>query len=121
SDLESYLVRRQLCDLTSKNYNQVMLRALGAVRSPGVSTRQALQAYLLSLEGEATRWPTDEEVIRGILLTPAYRNAGPARTEMVLRSLELAHYTGKEEGVVVPRLTVEHVMPQNPTSISDWP
>ncbi|MFL5612432.1 MAG: DUF262 domain-containing protein [Gemmatimonadaceae bacterium] len=121
TDLESYLIRRMLCDLTTKNYNQVMLRALGAVRLPGASTRQALQSYLLSLEGDATRWPTDEELLRGIQLSPAYKHAGPARTEMVLRALELAHYSGKEEGVVVPKLTIEHVMPQNPTSVADWP
>jgi hypothetical protein len=40
---------------------------------------------------------------------------------MVLQALELAPYTGKEEGVVVPWLSVEHILPQTPASLEDWP
>jgi hypothetical protein len=120
-DLESYLVRRALCQLTTKNYNQILLRALGAVRGAGSSTRTALQTYLLGLEGEASRWPTDDDVVTAVQLTPAYQALGPARAQMILQALELSSYTGREEGVTVPRLTVEHVMPQTMSSLEDWP
>lgn len=120
-DLESYLVRRALCDLTPKNYNQIFPRALAALRAEPVPTRAGFQHYLLGLEGEASRWPTDGEVRNGVLLTPAYTRLGPARTQMVLQVLEKAHNTGREEGIVIPWATVEHAMPQTPASLQDWP
>ena len=65
--------------------------------------------------------PGDSDVERGVLLTPAYTALQPARTQMVLQALELAHYTGREEGVRIPWVTIEHVLPQQPSSIADWP
>ncbi|MGB7213337.1 MAG: DUF262 domain-containing HNH endonuclease family protein [Gemmatimonadales bacterium] len=120
-DIASYLIRRALCGLTIKNYNQVFLRALNAVERSTKPLDLALRDYLVTLEGDATRWPADDEVAKGIQTLPAYRSLGPARTQLVLQSLERAHYTGKEEGLTMPHLTVEHVLPQNPSSSVDWP
>lgn len=120
-DLESYLIRRALCQLTSKNYNHVMLGALGALRAESSPSRGVLQRFLLGLQGEASRWPEDADVRQMAVLNPLYVTLQPARTQMILQALELAQYTGKEEGVKVPWVTVEHVMPQQPSSVADWP
>ena len=58
-DLESYLVRRMCCGLTTQNYNRVFLSLLRNLRLSGQVNRAELQRLLLELEGDSVRWPTD--------------------------------------------------------------
>lgn len=120
-DLESYLVRRTVCILTPKNYNRIFLGLLDRLRSAERLSRHKLQAELLRLEGESSRWPDDTEFRDALRFRPLYRDLGPTRTQMVLRALNDAMLTNRHEQVRVDgNLTVEHVLPRSWTD-GNWP
>jgi hypothetical protein len=60
NDITSYLVRRAVCGLTTKNYNKVFVQQLKRVSETGLSP-ESLRIALSDLEGETSRWPRDEE------------------------------------------------------------
>jgi uncharacterized protein with ParB-like and HNH nuclease domain len=116
TDLESYLVRRVVCGLTSKNYNRLFLTLLQKLKR-GVAEDADLSAVvreqLLQGKGPAVAWPSDAEFLRGWLEQPVYLKTKPERAVMILRALEEASRTGRNERIILPDdLTVEHLLPQ---------
>jgi hypothetical protein len=121
TDLESYLVRRMICGLTTKNYNRVFLSVLRNLPKADRLDRAEVQRQLLALEGESVRWPDDQEFAEKWVSIPAYHSLGPRRVAMVLEALDLQLETSKQEKMHLKEsLTVEHVMPQNPEQ-GAWP
>lgn len=57
--LESYLLRRALCGLTTKNYNRVFLALTRTLRRDG-ATPENLTKQLADLNGDSTEWPSNE-------------------------------------------------------------
>ena len=70
--LESYLLRRAGCGMTTKNYNRVFLGLTRALRRDGL-TAEGLTEQLLSQAGESTEWPTDAAFSDAWLTQHAYR------------------------------------------------
>lgn len=121
--IESWLVRRVLTRGTTKNYNNVFLGLLKAVRpadgEPPAIGRHVVD-YLAGLSGDSQAWPDDEAVLTSLSGLPAYRVLTRSRLRMVLESLEQAMRTDEVEQVPLPHdLTIEHVMPQEWTE--HWP
>ena len=56
----SYIVRRAVCGLSPKNYNNVFISILRSLSKSGISP-QSLRKSLDLLKGEASRWPSDAE------------------------------------------------------------
>lgn len=114
--LESYLVRRQICGGTTKNYNRVFLGLLQALKRAKEREEDLVartREFLLSGTGESVSWPTDAEFRRAWLEKPVYVKSRPDRAVMVLSALELASRTTKNERLALDDdLTVEHLMPQ---------
>jgi hypothetical protein len=120
-DLESYLVRRAVCGLTAKNYNRVFLSLIRQLQTDPPPSRVSLQRHLLALEGESSVWPTDTEFERGFISVPAYEQLKRARVEMILRAIEDALTTSKQEFVTLGgSLSIEHIWPQSPRH-DEWP
>jgi hypothetical protein len=114
TDLESFLVRRLVCNLTTKNYNRLFLQILGDLDGAVALTPDKFRQALLSRGGESTHWPGDDEFRKALLTHPIYDQLGPGRVEMILRALELAQLNDKGERVTVHGdLTIEHVLPQS--------
>lgn len=110
-DLESFLVRRAVCRLTTKNYNKLFLDALEHVE--GDLSASSLRRFLLTREGEVSRWPDDDEFRAAWLESALYRGLVRRRLRMILEALEVAARTAMTEPAPLPpRLTVEHVLPQ---------
>ena len=113
--LESYLVRRSICNLGTKNYNKVFLDLLKKVRTD-TSTRidNVIIAYLRALTADAGRWPDDVECKKAWSAGKAYRNGNRARLGMILLRLEdKLPADGKSEGIyITEKLTIEHILPQ---------
>lgn len=121
SDLESYLIRRFVCGLPTKNYNNIFLALLRKLSGENPIDRPALRKALSALQGETARWPNDTEFEQAWLTSPVYRELGARRTGLVLEALDLQSETSKQEKVyIVDDLTVEHVLPQTWPHI-DWP
>lgn len=120
TDLESYLVRRAICNLTPKNYNRIFLQLLKVLRDTDL-TREQFQTSLLAMGGESSVWPDDQAFEKNFLFAPMYTQVGPARTRMVLEAIERELHGSKQEDVSFTGLvTVEHVWPQNPKQ-GAWP
>lgn len=137
-DLESWLVRRFVCQYTNKNYNRFFLSLLVKLKkvsrenaelaqSEGVEDKKfpsiadALRVEL-QRSGEATAiWPSDADFEKSWLSKPIYVKSRIDRCAMVLRALEEAMRTSKTESSVLQgKLTVEHILPQK-GSLGDYP
>jgi hypothetical protein len=114
-DLESFLVRRMICGLTSKNYNRLFITLLREVRAAGpLGAAAKLRGVLLAGSGEAVKWPDDREFERSWLGDPVYRWLKPSRVGMILSALDRAQQSAMRERISIQGdLTVEHVMPQS--------
>ncbi len=109
--LESYLVRRMLCDIPSSGLNKVFMNLLKCLVDPDAlkaiaDTSDAIVAFLL-----ATQWPNDRELYEHLITNPM-RGATP-RKKMVFEAVEMHLRGGDAEPLGdTAKLTVEHIMPQ---------
>jgi uncharacterized protein with ParB-like and HNH nuclease domain len=119
TDLESYIVRRAICNLGSKNYNRFFLTVLTKLANTKFD-RQSLRAALIEQKGESVVWPDDAQFKQAWLANPVYNLIGPARVQYVLRAIEKQLHQAKTERIeILSSLTVEHVLPDD--WIEQWP
>lgn len=126
TDLESYLVRRSICGMTSQNYNQFfrsILQELSKKDEKGnkkVVTRAEIQQLLLASPGSSGRWPTDDEFRQAWLTRPIYE-ISRARAAMILKAVDLQLETRKQEKLHIgDDISIEHIWPQTPEE-NAWP
>jgi uncharacterized protein with ParB-like and HNH nuclease domain len=119
SDLESYIFRRAVCDLGTKNYNRLFLNILIKVADSGFD-RESIRSALAEQKGESTLWPSDAQFAKAWLDEPVYQRMGPSRVQYALREIEdCLHQPRNERIAIVSALTVEHVLPDG--WIENWP
>nr|WP_170385633.1 DUF262 domain-containing protein [uncultured Ruegeria sp.] len=117
--LDSFLVRRILCDLTAKNLNQLFARLADAFHREGVSV-EVMREFFAGMTMDTTRFPGDAELVSSILEKRAYGRVPSRILTDILWSLELASRTSMTEETMRPQsLWVEHIMPQ--TWEPNWP
>ncbi len=110
--LLSLIVRRAVCGLTSKNYNNLFLSIIADLDRKGWMY-QNLRIYLLALTAESGRFPNDAEFENAIVQKPLYQLLGSARVRTLLSEIELAKRGSKQESKSLPEiLAIEHIMPQ---------
>jgi len=122
--LLSYVVRRAICGLTQKNYNNVFIRVLSKLSEAG-PTAVNLRNILMAQKGEATRWPRDEEfanVCKSSALYPGTLDAPKMRA--VLEELENhLRRTAQGEDASPVNLQdvpdIDHILPRS--WFSHWP
>src|SRR5690606_14425052 len=114
TDLESYLVRRMVCDLGTKNYNRFFLSMLQKLRgSTAPISRATIQQMLLAPDGSAGEGPDDKKFAKAWSEKPLYDTLKPMRCSVLLDAGARAMRASRQEAVTVNgRLTVEHVLPQ---------
>ncbi|ELI8237245.1 DUF262 domain-containing protein [Yersinia enterocolitica] len=121
--LVSFVVRRAVCGLTPKNYNNVFMNVLRHLAKTSISSAE-LRSTLNSLNGEAARWPTDSEFLNACTtarLYPGRLDAQKIRSMLTELEGELRRQVKTEEPVVpnLSSLDIDHLMPQN--WFSHWP
>ena len=114
--VDSFLVRRMICRMTTKDYNKLFLELLSRLHdsAPGEAASTVVN-YLAAQPSESRRWPTDRELEHAILDLPLYRLLTRGRLRMVMEGIE-DHLRGplaEEAHVARGSLTIEHVMPQS--------
>lgn len=110
-DIEAYLVRRLICEKTTKNYNKIFLQLIRDLQKTTVN-RQSLQRLLLGFLGDAVNWPDDSEFNRAFINTQVYKRFKPKKVELILRAIEDEIHTDMTEQISIQSpLTIEHVMP----------
>jgi len=113
--IESYLVRRMVCRMTTKDYNKLFLELMGELDSCGPAAAASLVPDFLSRQTADSRvWPPDSQVREAFFALPLYQLLTRGRLRMILEGIEDALRSPKsEEGHIVRNtLTIEHTMPQ---------
>ncbi|HEX4159742.1 MAG TPA: DUF262 domain-containing protein [Rhizomicrobium sp.] len=112
-DLESYLVRRIVCRLSTRGYGEIFAALTAAAVADMDDVQSAIRSFLLKGNAESDRWPTDEEFKQAWIENPLYENLTRPRLRMLLEAME-AGLRNKfaETNSVPPDLTIEHIMPQ---------
>ena len=107
----SYIVRRTLCGLTSKNLNRAF-QSIAHIFAQDMPSVSALKEHFEGRDGDSYRFPDDDEFRQGILSKPAYQLAYGTRIKDVLWEFELASRSKLAEQITMPGdLWVEHVLP----------
>jgi uncharacterized protein with ParB-like and HNH nuclease domain len=113
TDIESFFVRRAVCDLTPKNYNQVFTSLIRSLRDGGEFTAQAIRRWLLDQTAETSMWPNDQQFFDAWMSLKFYKRLKKTRTNMILEAIEDAMRTGKTEKMKLEHnLTLEHLLPR---------
>ena len=109
--IESYLIRRSVCQKTAKNYNNIFLQVLRYLRDNGF-TNENLNKYLKEQTGDSSNWPNDNEFKHAWLNNKLYDSLGSSRLQDILTKIEKAQRNKFSEEIdIKSRLTVEHIMP----------
>jgi hypothetical protein len=112
--LESFLVRRLACRLTTKDYNRLFLELTSKLAESITNADETIRAFLLSQTADSRAWPTDDMVQQYIVNQPLYGRINQARIRMILEGIEIALRSDKAETLTVSKkLQLEHVMPRS--------
>jgi uncharacterized protein with ParB-like and HNH nuclease domain/alkylated DNA nucleotide flippase Atl1 len=112
--VESFLVRRMLCQVPTNNLNRVF-NAAPAVIKDQAPVAAAVRSYL---SGRRRYWPADAEVRRNIRTRPFYWTGRGQQRTFVLRRLEQSYGAPEPVDFNLAKLTIEHILPQTPTD--EW-
>src|SRR5262249_40141297 len=121
--LESWLVRRFVCQLTNKNYNRFFVSLLSKVKAAkkGGAIFSNFRARLNRSTQPTFNMAGDNEIWAGGPLKPSLLRARTERRAKILRSIEERIRTSRNESVTLPKqLSVEHLLPQKGT-LADYP
>lgn len=111
ADVESYIVRREVCRLTAKNYNNVFLGFIRQLKSP-TTARKQIRSELLAGTAKSTKWPNDREFVESMVQQRLYDRLQSGRLQWFLWEIELALRSKKSENLVRPaNLHIEHILP----------
>ncbi len=113
--LLTFIVRRAICGLTTKNYNKFFLSVLRHLESKGFS-RDSLAKFLCAQTSESARLPTDAEFENSWISSAMYgRRLTPFRVRTVLEAIEREkRQKFHETDQLSTDLSVEHILP------TDW-
>lgn len=111
--LESYILRRDTCGLTTKNYNRFFVSLITRLRECDGDKVEELISYLSGRTTDLDRWPDDAEWRRSWIMREQYANARQPRLRYILEGIERAKHTSLTEDILIrSTLTIEHIMPQ---------
>lgn len=114
SYVESFLVRRTLCRIPTNNLNRIFQELPNQIPAD----KPIADGLRHVLSAERRYWPSDETLRTAVRSLPFYQFGRGNQRRVVLRRIEEAF--GHAEPVDFERaaLTIEHVLPQNPSD--EW-
>lgn len=120
SALKSYILRRDICGLTTKNYNRFFVAIVSKLRQTADNKADVLLRYLADRQLDIDRWPDDTEWRRYWISKPQYKGPRQPRLRYLFEAIEKAKRSGLSEDIEIKStLTIEHIMPQ--AWQSGWP
>ncbi|MDD9807429.1 MAG: DUF262 domain-containing HNH endonuclease family protein [Gammaproteobacteria bacterium] len=111
SIIENYIVRREICGLTSKNYNKIVAGLIREARRKE-NIVEAFMNQLQSLSGDASRMPHDRDVFLACEQSQAYTVISREKLRYIFENIEKEMRNKFDEDVSVPNLSIEHIMPR---------
>ncbi len=110
--LESYLVRRMLCGVSSQGLNKLFVELLTRTETTDPATADQMIIEFLSGQTVDNReWPNDSMLHDNLVGTPL--RGAVARQIMVLEAIESHLRSDKTEEMSQGSLTREHIMPES--------
>lgn len=109
--LESYLVRRNICRLTTKNYNNFFISLLKELKKQDLVTALLLKEKLLSYTEDTSRFPLDDELKIGFESSPLI-NKYSSEILYCIALYQLNTELQDYKKLSKTGLTLEHVMPK---------
>ena len=117
--IESYFMRRAVCDLSTKNYTRTALSLIRGLHRDGMSADN-LNRHLSELKMDSAEWPSDERFCQAWKSQNAYHTLNNPKMVHILKRLSNEHFDPKKEVIKIDcELTVEHIMPRE--WIQRWP
>jgi hypothetical protein len=118
--LESYILRRDICGLSTKNYNRFFVGIVARLRSTSGDKVDELVSYLSARTSDLDRWPDDAEWLQGWLGKDQYKGPRQPRLRYILEAIERTKRSALNEDIEIKSaLSIEHIMPQKWRSA--WP
>ena len=111
--IESYLVRRMVCRLTTKNYNLIFLALLDRIHEDPSMVGDVALEYFSSLATESRYWPTDEEVEYQLISLPIYRLLSRGRLRDASRGTGGRHAFAASGGSIGAARTADRAHPSS--------
>lgn len=121
--LESYLARRMICRLTTKDYNRLFLELAKRLQRDGLAKADTTTTeFLKEQSADARVWPSDKDVAHALEDYPLYSKLSRPRMRLVLEAAETQlRSSGKVEHQTVRKnLSIEHLMPVG-WKEAEWP
>ncbi|MCG8920638.1 DUF262 domain-containing protein [Actinokineospora sp. PR83] len=114
SYIESFLVRRTLCRIPTNNLNRIFQDLPGQIPAD-VRMPEGIHRVL---SAERRYWPDNETLRYSIRTQPFYQFGRGNQRRMVLRRIEESFQHSEPVDFERAALTIEHVLPQNPSD--EW-
>jgi len=109
--LESYIVRRSICGMTSKNANRVF-HDLTQKLLYGTADSEAVKNFFMSKTDDSTIWPEDSFVKKELMSLPVYKSIKRNRLRRFLMEIDKQMDSSSSIPVVTPHIEIEHIMPK---------
>jgi hypothetical protein len=120
SVLKSYILRRDICRLTTKNYNKLFVGLIPKLRETPADQLEFLIENLSERVSDIDRWPDDDEWHTAWMDRDQYSGARRNRLNYIFEILESELRSEQNEDIEIKSsLTIEHIMPQ--TWQDNWP
>ena len=114
--IESWLMRRMLSRLTSKNYNKIFIELLDELKEGDPQdVGDIVVEFFRNKEGESDYWPDDEKMKDSMETMQYWAIINQRRLKMVFSAIERElRDTGYSETLEFTQdLEIEHILPQN--------
>lgn len=115
SMIESYIIRREICHLSTKNFNKAVPIILGKMRNQKDNIIEVFKEFLEDASYPSTRMPTDKEVSLACEENRIYKNMNAPKLTYILKCIEESTSDDFVEEVIIntKKLNIEHIMPQS--------
>ena len=111
--IESFIVRRDICGLTTKNYNRLFADMVDRIRNCSAQPIDELKSQLSSGQSDISRWPDNVELQSAWLGRDQYKPARQPRLRYLFEEIEKDKRTTLSESIEIKStLTIEHIMPK---------
>lgn len=111
--IESYIVRRDICGLSTANYNRFFVDMIAKLRDSVTTGAERLHELLSASRADVIRFPDDHEWRTAWLGRDQYKGSRQPRLRYLFEAIERQKLTEHNEVVVIRSdLTLEHIMPQ---------
>ena len=118
--IASYVIRRALCYLTPKNYNNVFVEVAAHLKVNGIREEVFFAFFANKVTSDTVRFPDDSEISAAIYERPQYGWIPQNRLRLLLEELEFAARDKFNiNGNLQDGLSIEHIMPQSWQA--NWP